>query len=651
MRPLTLHASALSNEEYELYTAGLKDLDDDLDTATHDDTYYEGMQIGVREVRGWMRGKYAHLQPGILRFFAPGLANTDVLTGGQFFAALRLVVHAEQGKDVDRSLGFVQAHPAPPTVAPPISPHSPHNPFVTRVPPLPPRKPAPPQPLVPPPKHASSFIPPSRKSISPTRPAPSAHHVPLQPPPHHPPVPPKPTHVTSTLIKQSLQASKAAQTMKRAEAQLERERVMQVLKSSSVVSTLSGARVERSSVVVGTSVRTSQHNHHNHSTAPSTREASPSISSAESVEGRAPPLPRRRTTHQQQPSPTVSVSSLEQVAFARTPSEPTQIPPADNRIFGAPMTSTPPPPPARSPTNPFPVPSPYSSTNPSTNNPYRRSSVSYTASPQVSPSRGTADLPPPTHPDRLPLTSTPSTPSAATSPLATTASNDSEESPTTRVFRSKSLHHPSPPSLPPPTAPPRRRPESVQVLAGDKDSLATMSLSQHPPYSNSALTRGPHKRQTSLSATFASLGLEREKDGPGREQEDKVKDWENPLGKIARSWQPRLEKARYKAEAGLSRRGFVRTGDYQERGRSKGPEDTEDLLSSNPFNGDNRDGKLAGSRQGRDYSFDRYQDYDPPSVDGSGDAASDDGSSPHRFSERDGLKWPVGEGEGWRPLS
>lgn len=44
----------------------------------------------------------------ILRFFAPGLANTDVLTGGQFFAVLRLIAHAEQGKDVDRSLGFVQ---------------------------------------------------------------------------------------------------------------------------------------------------------------------------------------------------------------------------------------------------------------------------------------------------------------------------------------------------------------------------------------------------------------------------------------------------------------------------------------------------------------------------------------------------------------
>ncbi|KAG6860503.1 hypothetical protein C0995_010489 [Termitomyces sp. Mi166 len=630
MRPLTLHASALNDEEYELYTASLRDLDDHLDTAKHDDAYYEGMQIGVREVRGWMRGKYAHLQPGILRFFAPGLGHADVLTGGQFFAALRLVVHVEQGKHVDRSLGFVQAHPAPPKVAPtqlPVSPHSPHNPFVARVPPLPPRKPAP-QPLAPPPKHASKSTPP-------------VHHAPLPPPPHHPPVAPKPTHVTSALIKQSLQASKAAQTMKRAEAQLERERVLQVLKSSSVVSTLSGARVERSSVVVGTSVRTTQHNHHNYSSAPPSGEASPSISSSESVEGRAPPLPRRRNTHQQQSSPPVSASSLEQVALARTPSEPTQAPLTDHHISGAPMIPTPPLPPMRSSTNPFPVSNACSS---NTNNPYRHPSTSYTASPQSSPPRGTADLPPPMHPDRLPSTSNTSTPSAVPSPLAT---NDSEGSPTTRVFRSKSLHHPSPPPIPSlPAAPPRRRPESVQVLAGmgDKNSLTSMPLSRQS--SNSALVRGPHKRQASLSASLASMGLERDKETQERQQQEK--DWESPLGKFARSWQPRLEKARYKAEAGLTRRGFVRTGDNCDRSRSKGPEETEDLLASSPFNRSKKDGRLAGGWQGRGYGY-GHGDYDPPSVDGSADAASD-GSSPHRSSERDELKWPVGEGEGWRPL-
>ena len=44
----------------------------------------------------------------ILKLFSPNLAPTDSLSGGEFFAVLRLVVHAEKGKEVDRSLAFVQ---------------------------------------------------------------------------------------------------------------------------------------------------------------------------------------------------------------------------------------------------------------------------------------------------------------------------------------------------------------------------------------------------------------------------------------------------------------------------------------------------------------------------------------------------------------
>ena len=44
----------------------------------------------------------------ILRFFSPNLSQADTLSGGEFFAALRLVVHVENGKDVDRGLAFVQ---------------------------------------------------------------------------------------------------------------------------------------------------------------------------------------------------------------------------------------------------------------------------------------------------------------------------------------------------------------------------------------------------------------------------------------------------------------------------------------------------------------------------------------------------------------
>lgn len=36
------------------------------------------------------------------------MLHTDYLTGGQFFAAIRLVLHAASGKGVDRTLAFVQ---------------------------------------------------------------------------------------------------------------------------------------------------------------------------------------------------------------------------------------------------------------------------------------------------------------------------------------------------------------------------------------------------------------------------------------------------------------------------------------------------------------------------------------------------------------
>lgn len=44
----------------------------------------------------------------MLKLFSPTLGQTDTLSGGQFFAVLRLVVHVEDGKDVDRGLAFVQ---------------------------------------------------------------------------------------------------------------------------------------------------------------------------------------------------------------------------------------------------------------------------------------------------------------------------------------------------------------------------------------------------------------------------------------------------------------------------------------------------------------------------------------------------------------
>lgn len=115
MRPLTLHASALTDSEYTLYTTSLCDLageDDESRTHFHDDSYYAALRISVREARAWIRGRYTDLPPAnvdaVLKLFCPNLGVTDTLSGGQFFAALRLVTHLRHGKPLDGGLVFVQ---------------------------------------------------------------------------------------------------------------------------------------------------------------------------------------------------------------------------------------------------------------------------------------------------------------------------------------------------------------------------------------------------------------------------------------------------------------------------------------------------------------------------------------------------------------
>ena len=317
------------------------------------------------------------------------------------------------------------------------SPISAHNPFVhrnvptrsdsgnTKLPPLPPRKPLvapiPPPMIASPSKHIN-------RSRSPSKPIPTATNPPPPLLPHPPTIPPKPSHhITSTLIKQSLQATKAAQTMKKAEEQLDRERVMQVLKSSSTVSgayPLAGASVTNSSVVVGTHV---YNQHQYRSSSPTGQQggggglnnrklayAESSISS--SSDERAPPLPKRRTQQQQQqrqPSPPLSASSFEQVALASTHHHhSTSAPPSStNTAFSNPETSDnahtlgggqQPPQPRKT-----------SSFHSRPRFPLDSNlAIPYTSSPERSPSRTSLDFqngttttrgrPPPTHPDRKP---------------------------------------------------------------------------------------------------------------------------------------------------------------------------------------------------------------------------------------------------------
>jgi len=73
-RRLDLHASALNDAEYELYTTSLADItladegndnhdgtDKDKKGTEHDDAYYDRLTVSVREARAWLRGRYSHV--------------------------------------------------------------------------------------------------------------------------------------------------------------------------------------------------------------------------------------------------------------------------------------------------------------------------------------------------------------------------------------------------------------------------------------------------------------------------------------------------------------------------------------------------------------------------------------------------------------
>ena len=206
----------------------------------------------------------------------------------------------------------------PPMTALPYPQHHTSNPFVPRaataaaaklnpsperkLPPLPPRK-APP---LPPPRSAHLLV---------STPSASSRPSPL-------PLAAKVPHLTTTLMQQSLQASKAGQEAKRIEAQREQERVLQVLKSS----TQNGGPPKRFGVGAG--------NSH-----PSVDGAGPTI----------PVLPPRPRV-----SPTASVTStrsFEQVAGAsltshrmfqrsRSPSQPRSLPLSRSRSPPSPSRPT-----------------------------------------------------------------------------------------------------------------------------------------------------------------------------------------------------------------------------------------------------------------------------------------------------------------------
>ncbi|KDN37900.1 hypothetical protein RSAG8_09874, partial [Rhizoctonia solani AG-8 WAC10335] len=111
-RPLWLHISALSPDEYEAYPPALEDIASIGQDGEKED--WESRSVSVLVAKGWMKGRYRDQVEGevvdkILRFFYPNPSQTDCFSAGQFFAALRLISHAQRGHALDKSLVFIQA--------------------------------------------------------------------------------------------------------------------------------------------------------------------------------------------------------------------------------------------------------------------------------------------------------------------------------------------------------------------------------------------------------------------------------------------------------------------------------------------------------------------------------------------------------------
>ncbi|KAK6977878.1 hypothetical protein R3P38DRAFT_2666063 [Favolaschia claudopus] len=407
MRPLSLHSSALNDAEYTLFTENLSSIVDS-------DGDPEAQALTIREVRAWMRGRYPAIPAATIDKILALFPSKDGISGAEFFAALRLVLHVEAGKDVDRALAFVQVHPdstpaiaiapaiassslsqglATPAEEVPAATTQRHNPFLPPTPSLTRSKTAPPAP--------APVLPPRRTVPAPSAPVPPPRHPPLPPRSLSPPKPSTPAHITSTLMKQSLQASKTGQWLKQGQARLEQERVLQVLRSSSSTPRPAAASSNETDYM------------------------SASASSSDGSRGNPPSIP-------------LSASSLEQVALA-SPSNSLQ------RAFDDAYKDREPPP-----THPD-----RKSAPPSVSSRASASSGSSSrAHPQPSPEREKPRPPP--------------KPRSLTSSMHAPISPFDPPTPQTRLTRSHSLR----PSPPPPTARSGRvRPESVHALLGNLGSL------------------------------------------------------------------------------------------------------------------------------------------------------------------------------------
>ncbi|KIM32761.1 hypothetical protein M408DRAFT_326504 [Serendipita vermifera MAFF 305830] len=119
-RTLSLHESALSPSEYTVYIPLFDDLvDAEPNVAVANGKPFNAhasIPVPVREARSWLKGRFSGVESGlidrILRIFHPDLRPSDMLSQSQFFAVLRLLVHAHASPTsrdtLDTVLVFVQ---------------------------------------------------------------------------------------------------------------------------------------------------------------------------------------------------------------------------------------------------------------------------------------------------------------------------------------------------------------------------------------------------------------------------------------------------------------------------------------------------------------------------------------------------------------
>lgn len=242
----------------------------------------------------------------------------------------------------------------------------------------------------------------------------------------------------------------------------------------------------------------------------------------------------------------------------------------------------------------------------------------------------------------------------------TTSTSTSTSGPFSPSLSSGALGRVSPP-LPPPRR--KTRPESVQLPGQSSTSTPTRRGSAFGGDDAAVGSPFANAFESSGSSLFDNKDRDRDKDKDKSAVPLSLSALQRSLSTLHARAQPVLDRARYKAEAGLSRRGFVphshsRVYDdaREEEGvghlvahGTGGTAESEDTLGSVESMGgtDVGVGVDRGGLGGVD--FDESDGSERGGLGVSGRGRTGSGYAFGRERERDSLKLPV-EGEGWRPL-